>query len=134
MIVVDTSVWIAFLRRGRADVVEELRQRLDEDEVALTEITRLELLGGASVADARTLRRTLAALPTFAPSADTWRLLDAWTDRAARAGQRFGVADLIIGALAAERGLALWSLDGDFARMADLGLLRCHRVAARRRQ
>ncbi|MGH7701197.1 MAG: type II toxin-antitoxin system VapC family toxin, partial [Gemmatimonadales bacterium] len=57
---------------------------------------------------------------------DTWARIDEWLERASRAGERFGVADLLIGAIAADRGATLWSLDADFARMARLRLVELH--------
>jgi predicted nucleic acid-binding protein len=63
------------------------------------------------------------------PTESTWELVESWLDPAARAGERFGVTDLLIGALAAERAAPLWSLDHDFERMARLDLIRLHRIA-----
>jgi predicted nucleic acid-binding protein len=123
VIVVDTSVWVASLRRGRAPETEILRALLDADEVALAAPVRVELLSGASNADRATLRRALSALPVLYPSTDTWMLVDAWIERAGRRGSRFGLGDLLIGALASEIGALLWSLDADFERMESLGLL-----------
>ena len=123
MIVVDTSVWVASLRRGRAQETEILRALLDADEVALAAPVRVEILSGASNADRAKLRRALSALPVLYPSTDTWMLVDAWIERAGRRGSRFGLGDLLIGALASEIGALLWSLDADFERMEALGLL-----------
>ena len=36
------------------------------------------------------------------PSAETWALIDTWVERAGRRGSRFGLGDLLIGALASE--------------------------------
>ncbi|MDX2052799.1 MAG: PIN domain-containing protein [Polyangiaceae bacterium] len=124
MIFVDTSVWVdAF--RGRASV-SALSLLLDSAEVALAAPVRLEILAGASVREQPTLRRTLSALPVFYPTRDTWTLLDAWVQKAVAAGQHFGLGDLLIGAIATERGGHVWSLDADFRRLAKLKLVRLH--------
>lgn len=123
MIVVDTSVWVASLRRAAASETDALRAMLDADEVALAAPVRVELLSGASNADRPVLRRALSALPVIYPSDDTWALIDGWIDRAGRRGERFGLGDLLIGALAKEIGALVWSLDSDFERMESLGLI-----------
>jgi predicted nucleic acid-binding protein len=69
------------------------------------------------------LRRALSALPVLFPAEGTWALIDEWVEEAGDAGERFGFADLLIGALAAERDAPVWSLDADFARMVRLNLL-----------
>ena len=123
MIVVDTSVWISCLGRAHARHADVLRALLDADEVALPLPVRVELLSGASNADRPRLRRALSALPLLYPSPDTWTIIDDWIERAGRRGHRFGLGDLLIGALTSEIGGLLWSLDADFARMETLNLV-----------
>jgi predicted nucleic acid-binding protein len=118
MIVVDTSVWVTALRSAGSHEARVLRSLLDADDVALPIPIRLELLSGASPHDRRRLRKTLSALPLLYPTDETWDLMDDWIDRAAAAGQRFGFGDLLIGAMASEAGLLVWSLDSDFVRMS----------------
>jgi predicted nucleic acid-binding protein len=123
MIVVDTSVWIAALRSRSTREADALAQLVDADEVGLPIPVRIELLSGASTADRVRLRRVLSALPVLYPTDDTWRLVDGWIDVAGKSNDRFGFADLLIGALAKEARALVWSRDTDFARMARLGLI-----------
>jgi len=126
VILVDTSVWIEAFRRAHSPEADQLRILLDAGEVAMTPPIQIELLSGSSTADLPRLRRTLSALPLFVPGVETWERMEGWVERAVSAGRRFGAADLLIAAVAAENDLSVWSLDGDFAEMAELGFVRAH--------
>jgi len=128
VILVDTSVWIEAFRRAHGKEAEQLRVLLDAGEVAIAPPIRIEILSGSSAADLPRLRRTLSALPLFAPGLETWERIEGWVARAVAAGRRFGVADLLIAAVAAEHGLTIWTRDDDFAAMAKLGFVRVHEV------
>lgn len=128
MIVVDTSVWIAARRQPRvADVLDTL---VDADEVALALPVRLELLSGVARHDRKEFLRAFSALSQLVPSADTWGPIHRWVERAADAGERFAVTDLVIASLAAEIGGLVWSLDKDFERMERLDLVSLYRAPA----
>lgn len=128
MVVVDTSVWVAYLRDRRHAVTGPLEALLDDDQVALAAPVRVELLAGASRKDLPPLRRVLSALPLFFPSRDTWALAEQWASNGASRGEHFAVADLLIAATAAERGALVWSLDDDFGRLAKLKFVRLFRA------
>ena len=123
MVVVDTSVWVAVLRSRAAPETRALEALLDEDDVILAVPVRLELLLGAPARDRVRLRRILSALPVAYSTDATWALIERWAGEALDAGHRFGLGDLLIGALASERGALVWSLDSDFDRMARLKLV-----------
>jgi predicted nucleic acid-binding protein len=127
VIVVDTSVWVAARRHPAGDVFDTLRGLLDTDEVALALPVFLELWAGTAKADRRAFRRAFSALPLLVPTEETWAPLDAWIARAADAGHRFALTDLLIARLAEEIGALLWSLDSDFERMARLKLVHPYR-------
>jgi predicted nucleic acid-binding protein len=60
------------------------------------------------------------------PTEETWRLAASWVAPVADAGHRFAVTDLVIGALATETRALVWSLDTDFERMGEIGLVRLY--------
>ena len=122
MIAIDTSVWVEFFR-GRQPLADRVADVLDRDQVALPVPVRIEILSGAPKAERSRLARLLSALPLLVPSEPTWRRIEGWVATGAAAGHRFGVADLLVGAIASENDCAVWSLDADFARMARLGLV-----------
>jgi predicted nucleic acid-binding protein len=126
LIFVDTSVWVAAFRGRDPRAARALEALLDDGLAALAGPVRLELLSGASSATHRKLRRVLGALPVFHPGLDTWATVESWIERAVAAGQRFGVMDLLIGAIAAERGGQVWSFDDDFVRLARMRLVKLY--------
>jgi predicted nucleic acid-binding protein len=125
VIVVDTSVWVDFFRAGAPETTAALQSLLDQDRVAMVAPVRIELLSGAGRHAAR-LRRVLSALPLWLPTDATWATMERWVQAGSARGHRFGVGDLLVGAIAFERGAPLWSLDGDFLRLKRLGLIQLH--------
>jgi predicted nucleic acid-binding protein len=126
VIFVDTSVWVEALRSAESTAARQLGGLLDSGEVALSVPVRVEILAGASNRDHVRLRRVLSALPLCFPTEQTWLRIDDWLGRARTAGERFGFGDLLIAAIAADHRAPIWSLDGDFARMARVGLVEVH--------
>ena len=121
MIVVDTSVWIAAQRRPYVDRV--LQQLIEADELAIALPVRLELWAGVARQDRKAHRAAFGALPQLVPTEETWTSLTDWIAKAADAGERFTVTDLLIASLTSAIGGLVWSFDKDFERMEKLGFV-----------
>lgn len=126
MIVVDTSVWVAVLRGHPGRDAHILGELIDHDLAAVAQPVRQELRAGLSPRDRRGVLDRLSALPVVVPTEETWARVEQWTDRAAEAGQRFGLADLLIASLAQDLGGLVWTRDRDFERMACLDMVRLY--------
>ena len=126
MIFVDTSVWIAADRNPAGTEADALRSLLVADHVEIALPVRLELLAGVPSQRRRAFQRALSALPVAYPTDDTWMLVDEWVPKAVDAGRRFAVTDLLIAALAYERGALVWSLYRDFDEMEQVGFVRLY--------
>ena len=118
MIVVDTSVWIA--ARRRPPIADVLDQLIDSDQAALALPVRLELLAGLAPRDRKAFHCAFGALVQVVPTEETWAPLRGWIERAAEAGERFALTDLLIASLAHDIGALVWSLDEDFVRLEQL--------------
>jgi len=123
VIVVDTSVWIEADRRPLGPVPDAFRSLADADELALALPVRLELAAGVARKNRKAFLHRISALPLVVPTEDTWKLVESWIPAAADKGHRFTLADLMIAALAHEIGALVWSLDDDFERLEQLGLV-----------
>lgn len=125
MIFVDTSVWVSYFRGGEPNLVRRLNELLDEDRCAISRPVRIELLMGLGRRRLPRFRKLISAVPVYDPSAETWERIESWVAAASRKGERFGLADLVIAAIAVENEGTRWSLDGDFRRMEKLEFVRC---------
>lgn len=123
MIQVDSSVWIAYFR-GQQPIVAAMHRHLDQDEVALSAPVRLDILSGARAVELALLRRVIGALPVFYPDRSTFALAESWAVQSRKRGRTFAAMDLLVGAIAAQQGMPIWSLDADFQQMQNMGFLK----------
>lgn len=124
MLLVDSSVWIDWLRGADTDAVRFVQEREAHEELALTQMIYLEVLQGVSsdrqyaacqrVLGAQTLLLPLDATETFEAAAQLYR----------RARQRgFTIrksTDCLIAAIALEQGAVLVHNDRDFLALAQV--------------
>ena len=128
MVIVDSSVWIQYLRRPDSPDGGELEALLKRDEVVLTGVVLAELLQGVrSAHQMETVGALLAELPYVEAAKDTW-VAAASLMRALREGGRSPqLSDMLIAAQAIGHGLPVYSLDADFSHVPGLSL---HEAAA----
>lgn len=124
MLLVDSSVWIDWLRGVDTDAVRFIQERESQEELALTQMIYLEVLQGVSsdrqfaatrrVLGAQAMLQPLDALETFEAAAQLYR----------RARQRgFTIrksTDCLIAAMALEHGAMLVHNDRDFFALAQV--------------
>lgn len=130
MICIDTSVWVAAQRARHPKVIAALDRVLDNEDVVLPIVVRMELLAGVARRQQNRIGTDLSALALAFPVRGTWERIEAWLFDAAAHGKQFGILDLVIAALAAERGARVWSLDHAFATMAALGWIELYTPGA----
>lgn len=122
MLLIDSSVWIDWLRGSDTDAVRFVQARESHEEIALTQMIYLEVLQGVSsqrqfaatqeVLSAQTMLLPLDALQTFEAAALLYR-------RARLMGLTIRKStDCLIAAMALEQAALLVHNDRDFIAMA----------------
>jgi predicted nucleic acid-binding protein len=126
LVLVDTSVWVRYLRRDPdPEIVRRVQSWLDAGRAATTEIIKLELLPATrDDAEFQRLSATLDALQQIAPDAGTWRSAARNGFTLRRAGVIVPTTDLIIATLAQLVEAELAHLDRHYELMAPHLVLR----------
>ena len=119
MVLVDTSVWVDFARRGERGRAVAMRDLLDAGEVATCGPVAAELLAGAEGEVAERIWGTLSSLPWAELGAAGWREVGIAAGRLRRGGETLPLTDLAIAVAANRADHAVWSFDADFGRIRD---------------
>jgi predicted nucleic acid-binding protein len=123
MVIIDTSVWIAFFKSGHSPEKSSVTYLLDEDRVILVGVVLSELIQGTkSNQDRQELQETLIALPYLEMTPHSWLLTGEMGARLRGKGITVGIPDLIVAALAQEYHCQVYTLDSDFRRIPKLSL------------
>jgi predicted nucleic acid-binding protein len=123
MVIIDTSVWIAFFKPAHSPEKSSVTHLLDEERVMLVGVVLSELIQGTrSAQDRKQLQDTLIALPYLEMTPHTWLLTGEMGAQLRGKGLTVGIPDLIVAALAQEFDCQVYSLDSDFRRIPNLSL------------
>ena len=122
-VIADTSVWIEFLMGGGPREQHELDRLLAQGDVGMVGVVMAELLQGArNPQEYEELGVRLAGLPSVSETKNTWVQVGTLSYRLRQKGLAVGVVDLLIAALALERGHEVYTLDEHFQRIPGLQL------------
>ena len=115
LIIVDTSVWVAYFRGANPLIQHALDGLIDDDCVAVVPPVRLELILGCRKAQRKVLIESIDALHHLPVTEQTWALAEKLSSDMRGTGTTPGVVDVLIAAAASEHEALLWTLDKDFA-------------------
>jgi len=123
MVIIDTSVWIAFFKPAHSLEQSSVTHLLNEERVMLIGVVLSELIQGArSSQDRKHLQDTLIALPYLEMTPHTWLLTGEMGGQWRGKGMTVGISDLIVAALAREYVCQVYTLDSDFRRIPNVSL------------
>lgn len=115
MVLVDTSVWIAFFREGSSSAARKLDVLLEDAEVCICGLIEAELLPGLYRKDRAGVRTFMAGLPCLETASDIWADVADIQERSLAQGLGpFSIPDLIVAAVALRHKVPLFSLDKHF--------------------
>lgn len=121
MTLVDSSVWIDFLRRqGSVASQTAVARLIASGEAAYCGVIEMELLAGARTPrDAEYVRLTLDLCERLPIPESCWADAGQGMFQLSRRGRRMGMGDVVIAALARVHSIPLLTRDADFERIRD---------------
>ena len=123
MVIVDSNVWIHWLRTPNTDVGREFVRLLDSHQVSMAGVVLAEVLQGARrEPEFDRLRTLLAALPYVETTKRTWVRAGELAMQLRSEGRLIPLTDLVIASLAMEGGHQVFTLDEHFQRVPGLKL------------
>jgi predicted nucleic acid-binding protein len=121
MVLVDTSVWIAFFREKSSTVAKALDALLEEGEVCICGLIEAELIPGLRQEDRRRVQALLAGVQRVEIPSDIWSDIIKMQEGALAQGLGpFSIPDLLLASLAIKNRLPIFSLDKHFQVLSRL--------------
>ena len=123
MVIVDTSVWLQFLRSNDLTVRAEMDLLRAKGEIHVVGVVVAEILQGArSRQELEQLEDRLAAFPYLPDTAETWTRVGNLSFQLRLLGNPVPMVDVLIAALAIENGCSVYTLDQHFQRIPGVAL------------
>jgi predicted nucleic acid-binding protein len=121
MVLVDTSVWIAFFREKSSTAAKALDTLLEEGEVCICGLIEAELIPGLRQNDRERVRSLLASVSRLEIPPDIWSQIIKIQENALALGLGpFSIPDLLLTSLAVRNEIPVFSLDRHFVDLSRL--------------
>ncbi len=117
-VLADTSIWVQYLRRGRAGTAARLDDLLAQGEVVVCGPVVAELVAGAPAGQRAELVGLLNALPWADLGRAQWAMVGEVAARLREQGISTALTDIEIAVAAVRAHAELWTRDSDFKRIA----------------
>ena len=123
MVVVDSDIWIHYLRRPDTPPGRELVGLIDTDQVMMVGVVLAEVLQGArNERESSQLLSWLEVFPYAGETRETWARVGQLSMFLRQQGQAVPLTDLAVAAVALENDFEVYTLDEHFQRVPGLKL------------
>ncbi len=121
-IIVDTSIWIEYLKNN-PEIVPGLDEGLLTGKIYMVGPVISELLQGAKTEnDYQALSRTIDGVPFIDADFADWQLAGELSFKMRKKGLTIAITDCLISAIAINHKAAVYTLDQDFKSIPDVAL------------
>lgn len=121
-VLVDTSIWVDYLRQGSTADQSALRELMKEGQAATCGVVKAELLQGLRPGEDPLVQVLLSKLPNLETIEDDFLKAGELGRGLVKSGQKPAFGDALIAAVALRHGVSVLSSDKIFARFPGLKL------------
>jgi predicted nucleic acid-binding protein len=121
LILIDTCIWVPFFNRPASDEKRCVDELLDDGSAAIVGHVLYEVLVGFRRDEqADWVASALGGVTVLEPTRDEWRAAARLGRQMIGVGHRLPLTDILIAALAIERGMAVYTVDPHFDLIPDV--------------
>jgi hypothetical protein len=120
LVMVDTSIWIEFLRKGEGKVSLLLDSLLEQDCVAICGIVEMEILRGMGPEERKRLGSLLSALHYIETTREDFIKAGERLNELRQKGITIPSTDALIGMICVRNNLPLFTLDTHFDQLPEV--------------
>lgn len=119
-VLVDSSVWIGYLRKGRGELFDAVEVLLDESRASLCGMVEMEVVQGLRGPERGTVSEMFATLRYLETERQDYITAGERMRELRRRGITIPAADCLIGVLCSRHNLPLLTLDKHFDHLPDV--------------